>query len=352
LKIISLVGARPQFIKYAPLAKKLSSRFEECLVHSGQHYDSNLSDLFFRQFGIRKPDVHLNVGSHSQARQTALILEAFEKQLARFNPQFVLVFGDTNTTLAGALAAAKMNVKILHIEAGLRSNNRAMPEEINRIIVDRISDYLSCPIRSAVDNLHRENIKDGVFFSGDIMLDAFYLYKNMALSIDVLKPLGLEAGKYFLCTIHRAENTNNPERLKNIFKALSALAFDVVLPLHPRTRTVLQQNGIKATGNIKIIEPVGYFEMMNLLLHCHKVLTDSGGLQKEAYFARKFCKTLRAETEWADTLEDDHNVLCGSDVQKIIEEAEKKERAFADRNDIFGEGRASDKIIEIIESAG
>ena len=349
-KILSIVGARPQFIKYGPLGKKLKQKFEEKLLHTGQHYDRNMSDLFFEELNIDEPDINLGVGSYSHGKQTAVMLEKIEDELLRFKPDLVIVFGDTNSTLAGALASVKLHIKTAHVEAGLRSFNKKMPEEINRILTDQCSDLLFCPTETAVENLKKENIHKGVLFTGDIMYEAFTENQKIAETrSDILIKLGLQKENYFLATLHRAENTDNLENLNNIIEAFNKIDKKIILPLHPRTNKIIKANKIKLNSNTKAIEPVGYLDMLSLLKNCKKVLTDSGGLQKETFFANKFCKTLRNETEWVETLHENKNVLCGTDPDKIEKEALKEEEDFKTNYHPFGTGDTSEKIVAIIE---
>lgn len=354
MKIISIVGARPQFIKYGPLGSKLKNNFDELLVHTGQHYDYNMSKLLFQDLNIPKPHINLNIGSGMHGKQTGAMLAEIEKVLIQEKPDLVIVFRDTNSTLAGALAASKLHIKIAHVEAGLRSFNKQMPEEINRILTDHCADLLLCPTENSVENLRKENITNNVFFAGDIMLEAFNQNVEIAKEkSNILNDLELNKNEYFLATIHRAENTDNIANLKNIISAFNEIKVKVVLPLHPRTKKILDENSILLHTNIILTEPVGYLDMLVLLDNCKKVLTDSGGLQKEAFFANKYCKTLRNETEWVETLENNFNVLCGNDKKKIITEANKKEREgkFNLKN-IFGQGNISDNIISYFTHNG
>ena len=327
MKIVSIVGARPQFIKYGPLGKKLKENFDEILIHTGQHYDEKMSDLLFRDLEIPKPEINLGIGSHSHGRQTALMLEGIEKVLLERKPDVVIVLGDTNSTIAGSLAASKLHIKIAHVEAGLRSFNKLMPEEINRILTDHCSDFLLCPTDNAIKNLKDENITKGVFFTGDIMLEAYNQNINIAKEKSgILKEMNLEDEEFFLATIHRAENTDDLNNLKNIFEAFKEINKKIILPLHPRTKKIISQNNIDVNSNINVIEPVGYLDMLLLLNNCNKVLTDSGGLQKEAFFAKKECVTLRNETEWIETVEAKANVIVGPDKEKIIDRSIKTEQ--------------------------
>ncbi|GIV96198.1 MAG: UDP-N-acetyl glucosamine 2-epimerase [Herpetosiphonaceae bacterium] len=318
MKIVTVVGARPQFIKAAAVSRILRSTpgLNEILVHTGQHYDENMSDVFFEELNIPRPDYHLGIGSGSHGAQTGRMLEAIEQVLLAERPNWVLVYGDTNSTLAGALAAAKLHIPVAHVEAGLRSFNRKMPEEINRVLTDHAADLLFAPTEAAVENLRREGIPgERVIFVGDVMYDAaLYFGTRAEQRSDVLARLGLKAQNYVLATIHRAENTDNADRLRDIVSGLVDLAHDiaVVLPLHPRTRGALQREGLldKAIGPICLIDPVGYLDMIMLEKHARLIITDSGGVQKEAFFYRVPCITLRNETEWTELVTLGWNQLC------------------------------------------
>lgn len=349
LKIVSIVGARPQFIKYGPLGRELKKEFKEILIHTGQHYDKNMSDLIFKQLAIPEPDYNLNIGSYMHGRQTSLMLQNIEEKLLFLKPDIVIVFGDTNSTLAGALAARKLNIKLAHVEAGLRSYNKKMPEEINRVVTDHCSDLLFCPTKNSEKNLFREGIEKGVYFTGDIMYDAYLENEKIAGEIsNIIVSLELQKLDYFLVTIHRAENTDIPVRLKNIITALNKIDHTIVFPVHPRTRNILKREKIDINPKILFLDPVGYLDMLVLLRNCKKVLTDSGGLQKEAYFAGKYCKTLRDETEWIETLKDDKNVICGDNTNMIIKQAIQPESNWINNNDYYGDGKARNKIIRIL----
>ncbi len=322
------------------------------MIHTGQHYDEKMSDLLFKDLAIPEPEVNLEIGSHSHGRQTALMLEGIEKVLLERKPGLVIVFGDTNSTIAGSLAASKLHIKVAHVEAGLRSFNKLMPEEINRILTDHCSDLLLCPTQNAVKNLKDETITDGVYFTGDIMLEAYNQNINIAEEKSrILKEMKLEGEEFLLATIHRAENTDDLNNLKNILDAFKEINKKIILPLHPRTKKIILQNGISVNSNIHIIEPVGYLDMIMLLNNCSKVLTDSGGLQKEAFFAKKECVTLRTETEWIETVDANANVIVGSDKEKIISEALKDSNINFDKiNSPFGDGNTSQIIIDIIKN--
>jgi len=314
-KILSVVGARPQFIKAAAVSRALRSTrgVREVLVHTGQHYDPGMSSVFFRELGIPRPDRNLGIGSGSHGAQTGRMLEALERTIARESPDWVLVYGDTNSTLAGALAAAKMKFSVAHVEAGLRSFNRAMPEEINRVVADHVSDLLFAPTRAAVVNLRQEGIaRHKILRVGDVMYDAALHYGEKAARVSkVLRNLALGDQDYVLATIHRAENTDDPRRLHAIFDALHRLSNDiaVVVPVHPRTRKALASSGWLAGRKLRLIDPVGYLDMAMLEKHARLIATDSGGVQKEAFFYRVPCATLRTETEWEELVESGWNRL-------------------------------------------
>ncbi|MEI6435527.1 MAG: UDP-N-acetylglucosamine 2-epimerase (non-hydrolyzing) [Bacteroidota bacterium] len=346
MKILTIVGARPQFIKAATVSRiiRANPAVTEILLHTGQHYDQNMSEVFFRELNIPEPHFNLGVGSGSHAGQTGNMLIGIEEILIQQKPDMTLVYGDTNSTLAGALASTKLHIPVAHVEAGLRSFNRAMPEEINRIVTDRISDLLFCPTRTAVENLTHEGLADVAYFTGDVMYDSVLFYEaRIHKDPEKYKTDGLPS-KYLLATIHRAENTDNPGNLQNIFRAFSKLDLPVVLPIHPRTGKILNDL-IKLPRNVYIINPVGYLQMMKLIMDAAKVLTDSGGLQKEAYFLNKQCITLRTETEWIETLHDRWNIIAGSDPERI-ETAVNSPLPVAPRHTGFGDGASAEKILE------
>jgi UDP-GlcNAc3NAcA epimerase len=347
-RIVSIVGARPQFIKAAPLSRALRAGADEILVHTGQHYDDNMSRTFFDEMDIPRPDYHLEVGSGPHGLQTGLMMERIERILVDESPDLVLVYGDTNSTLAGALDAAKLVLPLAHVEAGLRSFNRAMPEEINRIAADHCADLLFCPTRTAVRNLEAEGVTRGVHLTGDVMLDAALRFADVAdARSDVIERLSLARGAYLLCTVHRAENTDDRSRLAGIVRALAECGRTVVLPLHPRTRKRLAEHGLDRTldgaPSVRRIDPVGYLDMIRLERNASAILTDSGGIQKEAYFYRVPCVTLRDETEWIETVEDGWNRLAGSDPEAILR-ALRDFRPPAEANVSFGNGRAAEEI--------
>lgn len=350
MKILTVIGARPQFIKAAAVSNILRKNHEEILIHTGQHYDENMSKVFFEELNIPKPDYNLEVGSGNHGKQTGTMLIKLEEIYEKEKPDLVLVYGDTNSTLAGALCASKLLIPVAHVEAGLRSFNMAMPEEQNRILTDHLSKYLFVPTDSAVKNLKNEGIKNGVHNVGDVMYDAVLHFKNLAKEkSSIINKLNLSDNQYILTTIHRAENTNDINRLKDIFEALNECENMVVLPLHPRTKKYIDEYGLKFNKNIKVIEPIGYLEMISLEMHAKKIVTDSGGVQKEAFFMEKPCITMRDETEWVETVENGWNIIVGTHKEKILNSIVNfvPERP---QKDIFGDGKAANKILKIIEN--
>ena len=318
---MSIVGARPQFIKCAPLSRELRKVHQEILVHTGQHYDHDMSDVFFEELNIPKPDYNFGIGSGNHGEQTGKMLAEIEKVLIKEEPDIVLVYGDTNSTLAGALAAVKLHIRVAHVEAGLRSFDRSMPEEINRVLTDHISDILFCPSQTAVYNLSKEGITKGVHLVGDVMLDALEYNKKVAeKKSKIIEELGLEKKKYLVTTVHRPGNTDSIDNMKSIIEALGEIGMPVVFPVHPRTKKCLQEYGLLKgmPGNVRLIKPLGYLDMLMLIANAKKILTDSGGIQKEAYMLKVPCVTLRENTEWVETLERGWNVLVGGNKSNII----------------------------------
>lgn len=356
MKIVTIVGARPQFIKAAALSREIKkhSSIEEVIVHTGQHFDNNMSEIFFDEMEIPKPKYNLAINSLSHGAMTGRMLESIEKVLIEETPDFLIVYGDTNSTIAGALAAKKLHIKVVHIEAGLRSFNMKMPEEINRILTDRISDFLFCPTETAVKNLITEgydNINCKIINCGDVMQDAANYYSlQSSQKSEIITKIGLQ--NFILCTIHRAENTDSHENLTNIIEALNEInsTIPVILPMHPRTKAILDKLGKPI--NFKIIDPVGYFDMIELLKNCKLIMTDSGGVQKEAFFFKKNCITLREETEWIELVKHHVNVLTGAHKDQIIKsfhEMINKESDFS--INLYGNGKASENIVkELISS--
>lgn len=348
-KIVTILGARPQFIKAAAVSHHFKTHFQELLVHTGQHYDANMSDVFFEELSIPKPAYHLGIGGGSHGSMTGAMLASIEEVLLKEQPDFVMVYGDTNSTFAGAFAASKLLIPVIHIEAGLRSFNRAMPEEQNRILTDHISDLLFAPTQTAVENLTNEGIRKGVHLTGDVMYDGILHFKDMAAKQSrVLEKMGIQPNEFHLCTIHRAENTNDPQRLKNIINGLNASGERIVLPLHPRTQKYLNDYGITLSDNISVTEPVSYLDMVNLESSCSKIITDSGGVQKEAFFLGKPCITLRDETEWVETVQNGWNKIVGASTETIIHTIQHFQPT-AERIDYFGDGNAIAKIIKGIQ---
>lgn len=348
MKIITIVGARPQFIKAAPVSKILRTEHEEIIIHTGQHYDANMSDIFFNELKIPRPDYNLEIGSGSHGMMTGRMLEKLEEIYLKEKPDFVLVYGDTNSTLAGALAASKLLIPVIHIEAGLRSFNKAMPEEQNRILTDHISDLLLVPTEDAIKNLTNEGIKKGIHNVGDVMYDAVLMFKEIAKSKSgLLKELDVNSGEYILTTIHRAENTNDINRLRNMIEALNESGEKIILPLHPRTKKFIEGYGLNFNENIKVIDPIGYLEMLMLEENSKMIVTDSGGVQKEAYFMGKPCITMRDETEWVETVACGWNVVVGTDKNKILDNI-RNFKPTSIQQAIFGDGNAAQKILNII----
>jgi UDP-GlcNAc3NAcA epimerase len=346
--ILTVVGARPQFVKAAPLSRRLRRDFREVLVHTGQHYDRNMSEAFFLELAIPKPDVNLGVGSKGHARQTRDMTAGILEVLADAVPDLVLTYGDTNSTLAASLAALKTGCRIAHVEAGLRSFNLMMPEEVNRIAADHVSDLCLCPTETAVGNLKAEGIEARAVLVGDVMLDGCLEAKKRA-GPEILKRLGLTEGGYFFATVHRAENTDHRTRLLSILDAFRRLPVPVVFPIHPRTRKILAQLDVTEMVNVLAIEPTTYLETISLLSRSRLALTDSGGLQKEACFLGVPCVTLRDETEWTETIESGWNHLAGADTETIVSLATSgRPAAAAPDLSGYGGGHACDRIAKAI----
>ena len=382
MKIVTIIGARPQFIKAAAVSRELGKRHREVIVHTGQHYDPNMSGIFFRELDIPAPAYNLAVGSGSHGAQTGMMLARIEEVLVKEKPGWVLVYGDTNSTLAGALAAAKMHIPVCHVEAGLRSFNRRMPEEINRVVADHVSDLLLCPSRTAADNLKAEGITRGVHVVGDVMADALAFAADKAQKrSSILDQLGLTEKKYILATVHRAENTDDPARLRAIMSAFSRIDEPVVFPVHPRTRVHLLDLGLlnpkskienpKFTESVlrnrksptvggsansgkiqnpKFIPPLGYLDMVRLEKSARMILTDSGGIQKEAYWLGVPCVTLRDETEWVETVKAGWNVIAGAN-RKLILKLASSFVPPARHPPLYGDGHAAAKCVSFLDQA-
>jgi UDP-N-acetylglucosamine 2-epimerase len=374
MKIVTIVGARPQFIKAAVLSRAImilnpklppKRRVKEILVHTGQHYDYLMNRVFFKELEIPKPDYNLGVGSGFHGKQTGLMLERVETVLEKENPDCVVVYGDTNSTLAGGLAASKMNIPVAHIEAGLRSHNRIMPEETNRVLTDHLSTFLFCPTDQAVKNLAKEGIKSGrekiVENVGDVMYDSILYYSKLAeKKSSIFEDLGFYNPKsafrirqYYLATLHRAENTDDPKRLKSIFEALEEIGKNVpvICPLHPRTGKMMKLHHLSLDlSKVKLIDPVSYLNMLALEKNAKAILTDSGGVQKEAFWLRVPCFTLREETEWVETVRDGWNALVGTESKQIVKAVSRLKRGKMGQNRtrLFGDGKAGEKIVKIL----
>jgi UDP-N-acetylglucosamine 2-epimerase len=350
--IVSVVGARPQFIKSAPVSQAIANAgYQEYLVHTGQHYDYGMSKVFFDEMGIQEPFINLSVGSGTHAQQTSQMLVGIETVLLTQRPDIVLVYGDTNSTLAGALAAAKLQIKLAHIEAGMRSYNRQMPEEHNRVLTDHCSDLLFCPTQTAVDNLIREGVQKGVYLVGDTMYDAILQFSKLAdQQSTILQRMALQPKGYLLATIHRPYNTDNPSVLIAILSAFQQVDETIIFPVHPRTLNVIQAAKITIPSNVKAIEPVGYLDMLMLEQNARIILTDSGGIQKEAYFFRVQCLTLRPETEWLETTNSGWNILVGIDGERISSAIKSHIPQDLPHPQYFGHGHAANKIVNLLNS--
>lgn len=350
MKLLLVIGTRPNFIKVAPLVEEFKKyrKIKSILVHTGQHYDYEMSQVFFRDFNIPKPNYNLGVGSFSHACQMAKVIEKLERVVLKEKPDKIMVFGDVNSTLAGALVAAKLDIPVAHVEAGLRSYDKAMPEEINRLLTDHVSELLFCPTENAVKNLRKEGIKKGLAYNvGDIMYDALLGARNKIKKSKILKKLNLTPKSYILMTVHRASNTDNLENLKKIIIAVGKSREKIIFPIHPRTRKQLKKIKLSKFENLEIIKPVSYLDMLALEKDAKKILTDSGGIQKEAYWLKVPCITLRKETEWIETVKDGWNILTGVNEAKILK-AIKTFNPNKKQKNYFGKGDTAKKIIKII----
>jgi len=359
MKFLHIIGARPQFIKYFPIQQAIrraeaNYSIENLVIHTGQHYDYRMSKIFFDELGIDEPDYHLEVGSGGHGQQTGLVMQRVEEVLFKEQPDIMIVYGDTNSTLGGALAAAKMHIPVAHVEAGLRSFNKRMPEEINRILTDHVSAYLFCPSETAVENLHREGFAGDqqeirgndfplILNIGDVMYDmlrhALVLAQEKSV---ILSDLGLQEKQYTLMTLHRAENTDDPQQLATVIRFINEVTDGqkVVFPMHPRMVKVYQGGPVKFADHVRIIEPLGYFDMLMLLQNAHQLFTDSGGMQKEAYWLKVPCITLRDETEWVETIATGWNVL--------YEHYQGRRHPRSDSVNAYGDGSAAEKIINTL----
>jgi len=362
--LVSIVGARPQFIKAATVSRAIIAHNRACperglrerFIHTGQHYDHGMSSVFFEELAMQQPDINFGIGSGLHGAQTGRMLEAIERALRDMPHDAVLVYGDTNSTLAGALAAVKMHTPVFHVEAGLRSFNKTMPEEINRVLTDHVSTLLFCPTMVSADNLRKESIIAGVHLVGDVMYDSTLLaLKRLGNRRELLDKHGLETGGYLLATVHRAENTDAGDRLRAIFDALQDMArtTPVVLPLHPRTQRCCQEHVLRLPERVLTVPPLSYMEMLQLAHHAKAIVTDSGGVQKEAFFLEKPCLTMRDETEWTETVACGVNTLCGADKVRMLlwhERLCKGEIVFNARSTPYGNGVAAEKIVDILAS--
>jgi UDP-GlcNAc3NAcA epimerase len=355
MKIITIIGARPQFIKAAVVSRAMrlrSHEITELIVHTGQHFDSNMSDIFFEELDIPKPDFHLGVGGGSHGQNTGRMLEKIEEVLLQEKPDYVLVYGDTDSTLAGTLAAVKLHIPVAHVEAGLRSFNRKMPEEINRILTDHASDVLFTPTSTALKNLNNEGIESSKIRQvGDVMYDAALYYgAKVEHNNSLLKDLGIDSKKYALVTLHRAENVDDKARLSSILAGLGSYKNPIIWPLHPRTKKMLESFGIAIPQNIKIIDPIGYLDMILLEKHAALIATDSGGVQKEAYFHKVPCITMRDQTEWIELVEQGANIITGADTNAIVaalDKASNVDPAIFDAP-LYGNGTTGIEIVDTL----
>lgn len=349
MRVVSIVGARPQFIKAAPVCRALREQHEEILVHSGQHFDHGMSQVFFDELGIPAPDYNLGVGGGSHGRMTGEMLGLLEELLVELTPDAVLVYGDTNTTLAGGLAAAKLNIPVAHVEAGLRSFNRTMPEEVNRVVVDHVSTLLFCPTQTAADNLTAEGVTHGVELVGDVMLDTALYFAERVSAEKTAQRYGVTPGEFYLATLHRQAASDDPQQLASVLRAFARLDAPVLWAVHPRTRKNLETFGLTdalaASPNIHVLDPLPYLETNGLLRVARALLTDSGGMQKEAYFFGVPCITMREETEWVETVQLGWNVLAGTDETRIVQAANALPRG-AERPPVYGDGHAATRVAE------
>lgn len=347
-KAISIIGARPQFIKCSILYNKLKDDLNEIIVHTGQHYDENMSGIFFNELDIPYPDYNLNIGSGSHGEQTSKMLLQIERVLLKENPDMVIVYGDTNSTIAGALAAVKLQIPVVHVEAGLRSFNRIMPEEINRVLTDNSSDLLFAPTETAMKNLMNEGLKSKSHLTGDIMYDAILKFSKILSKSNIINLLELNPKEYFLLTLHRPYNVDDKDILNEIIKALGEMSETIVFPVHPRTKKMILNYKLKMGNNIKLINPVGYIELIELEKNAKKIITDSGGIQKEAYFLNVPCVTLRPETEWIETLKNNKNILIKNRGKNDIIAALKSKQIFDIDDKPFGDGDSAGIMRKII----
>lgn len=353
MRILTVVGARPQFIKAAPVSAALRTKHDEILVHTGQHYDHNMSEIFFEELGIPEPDANLGVGSGSHAVQIGGMMQLLEGSIKHFQPDAVMVYGDTNSTSAAAMTAAHMHIPLAHVEAGLRSYNRMMPEEINRVVTDHLSDILLCPTQVAVDNLKLEGITKGVYVTGDVMVDTVLRNIERAKQFSTIHTeIGLSTDEpYIVLTIHRPANADDPTNLAQILAAMGDLKLPVIFPAHPRTRKALDAMGITPPDNLKMVEPLGYLNMLYLTANAAVVITDSGGLQKEAYVLKRPTITIRPETEWVETVQSGWNTLVDPQRDQIVERVQSAlAHQPAEHPAVYGDGQAAQQIVAALET--
>ncbi|GJQ31193.1 MAG: UDP-N-acetyl glucosamine 2-epimerase [Ignavibacteriaceae bacterium] len=346
-KVISIVGARPQFVKLGPLSKEIRKIFQEVIIHTGQHSDIEMSTNFFNDLDIPQPDFNLNISGGSHGVQTAQMMIGLENLLKQLSPDLLIIYGDTNSTVAGSLVCAKLGIKSIHVESGLRSFNRLMPEEINRVVADHLSDYLFVPTETAMNNLVSEGLTQKSYFTGDIMVDSLKMAIQKSLQLGIPQKITLPTGKFYLCTLHRPYNVDDPIKLQKILSLLGELEHTIIFPVHPRTRKMMAENSMKVPNNFILMNPLGYFEFVYLQSTALKIITDSGGVQKEAYMLQKPCITLRTETEWIETVEAGWNLLLNPDTS--IDLAHRIDSFVPQKPNqpLFGEGVAS-KMVTII----
>lgn len=356
--IVSIVGARPNFVKLAPIYRRLNGKISHKIIHTGQHYDLEMSEIFFKEFKLPQPDFNLNIGSGSTGYQVGEMIKKIEDVVKKTQFDLAIVYGDTNSTFAGAYAAFKSNVDVAHVEAGIRSFDRKMPEEINRILTDNLSKYMFAPTKTAVDNLKNANLEGHFFQTGDLSVEIIQEYLQMAKNSNILSQLHLDSKTYILFTMHRYENTTNPTKLLAIIKVMQCLNnITFVFPIHPRTKKILKLNNLydrlDSCKNVKIVQPIGYVDFVQLMRNAYKIVTDSGGIQKEAFLLSIPCVTIRENTEWVETVSEGWNILVGTDVERVVNSIRNWYPTQRNRSKVFGDGNTSEiiskKILEIIE---